>query len=392
MADLSNKPSSPEPKLASDAEPAALPYESPAIKSWREHFASERRWFSDTFSGDKVVDTLKQLAWVVPLTLLIWVYAEREQITKLPNETIPFELISLDPNKSVRLRSQQDRNVVVDLEGPRARLQDVLRQLRGGTSPQGLPINVDPKLSANREHELRTSTLLANHSIFRDNGITVTRSQPDRLIVTVDQLVEEEARVVPQTGIANLEAGSTFEPPTVRVRGPLALIEQAKKDANGQLLVYARVPDNLLRTPGQVDATDLSLDPPPALRDDDRVTLSRSNVDGKLRVRDADVKWTMQSMSISLDQPKSAAEKYQVEYSPSLSNVTLIGPKDVIDLISKPDYEPKPYAQLRVTSSDVGGERRRKLRFVELPQGVRVSDEDLNREVAFKLVAKSGVE
>src|SRR5689334_18283698 len=100
MADSSNNP---EPKLPSTAKRASVANEAPNFSSWREHFARERRWFAETFSKEKMVDMFKQLAWVVPLTLLIWIYAEREQIATLPNETIPFQLVSPDPNKTVEL-------------------------------------------------------------------------------------------------------------------------------------------------------------------------------------------------------------------------------------------------------------------------------------------------
>src|SRR5688572_23038146 len=189
MADLPNNP-----KPAKLAASAVAPSR---FTSWRDHFAAERRWFADTFSGERMVEMLKQLAWVVPLTLLIWVYAEREQITREQNETIPFELVSADKDRLVTLKPGQDSNVVVELEGPRARVQDVLQRLRGGEFPQGLRIEVDRALEANRDHQLRTISLISSQDLFRHAGITVTRTQPDTINVTVDQIVEREARVVP---------------------------------------------------------------------------------------------------------------------------------------------------------------------------------------------------
>jgi hypothetical protein len=390
MSDMLNNP---PPKLHKVAASAVRPTK---FSSWRDHFASERRWFADTFSGEKMIEMLKQLAWVVPLTLLIWVYAEREQVTKEGNETIPFELVSSDPNRLVTLKPPQDSNVVVELEGPRARVQDVLHRLRGGEFPQGLRIEVDRALEANRDHQVPTIALIANHDLFRRNGITITRTQPDTINVTVDAIIDREARVVPAPGTPNLLEGTKFDPPTVKVRGPFNVLQPATEGGSAAPLVaYAHIPPELLTTPGTRDADDLMLSLPPPLNRDTRVTLIPAKVNAALEVRASDAEWDMPAMTISLDVPKTVADKYTVRYNTSLANVKLIGPKDVIDAIQT-EGGPKPYAQLKVTIDDATAassqDLRRKLRFVDLPRGVRVSEKDEQREVPFQLVPKSDAE
>jgi hypothetical protein len=384
MSETLNNPPKPH-KIAASAVPAPARF-----SSWRDHFARERRWLAETFSAEKMIDMLKQLAWVVPLTLLIWIYAEREQIATLPNETIPFQLVSPDPgNMAVELMpKQQDSNVVVELQGPRARLQNVLQRLRGGTQLQGLRLEIDRNLAPG-EHTLPTSQLVGNNPIFTQNGITVTRTQPERLHVLVDPIVDREARVLPPPGVTTLDPATRFEPPTVKLRGPATLLDRAKNEAGGTLSVYARIPDELLRTPGEKDAHKLALELPQSLSEE-RVTLLRQDVEGTLHVRASDTTYEMPAMTVSLDQPKSVSDKYVVDYTTSLPSVTLIGPKDKIDQVSDPNYQQKPYAQLRVTSADVGKEGlKRRLRFVDLPPGVRVSEKDEQREIAFTVKPKS---
>ncbi|HEV2294358.1 MAG TPA: hypothetical protein VGR35_10910 [Tepidisphaeraceae bacterium] len=383
------------PDLPNNPKPAKLAATTVApdrFSSWRDHFAAERRWFADTFAREKMIEMLKQLLWVVPLTLLIWVYAEREQVTKEQNETIPFELVSADPDRLVTLKPPQDSNLVVELEGPRARVQSVLQRLRGGAFPQGLRIQVDPALNPNQDHQLPTISLIANHELFRHNGITVTRTQPDTIDVRVDQIVEREARVEPAPGTANVLESTTFEPATVKVRGPLNVLEPASEGGGGNprpLVVYAHIPETLLASPGSRDAEGLELSLPPPLARDARISIIPSKVDATLQVRAADEVWEMQAMTVTLDQPKTVAEKYTVEYPTSLPGVRLIGPKDVIEEMKKPEG-PKPYAQLRVTSEDAGpGEKRRTLRFVDLPDRVRVHDADRQRTIAFRLIPRS---
>lgn len=388
MTDLPNNPK-PTKLAASAAAPSRF-------TSWREHLAIERRWFTDTFAREKMVEMVKQLAWVLPLTLLIWVYAEREQITPAENETIPFELISPDPDRLVTLKPPQDSNVVVELEGPRARVQDVLQRLRGGAFPQGLRIQVDPALEPNRDHQLPTISLIANHELFRSNGITVTRTQPDTVNVRVDRIIERDARVEAAPGTQNLLDGTKFGPSTVKIRGPLGVLEPNGNGDGGanvrQLVVYAHVPEKLLAAPGTRDAEGLDLSLPPPLTNDPHVMMIPSKVDATLQVRASDETWEMPAMTVSLDVPKSIADRYRVEYDTSLPAVTLIGPEDIIAEMRKPDG-PKPYAQLRVTIEDAGrGEQRRTLRYEDLPDRVRVSEKDRQREIPFRLVPRSDLQ
>jgi len=389
MSDSPNNLTS-EPKLASTAKRAHVPYATPSFKSWRDHFAAERRWVADTFSAEKMIEMLKQLAWVVPLTLLIWIYAEREQVTKEQNETIPFEIVSTDPNRLVTLRPPQDSNVVVELEGPRARVQDVLHRLRGGEFPQGLRIEIDKALLPNRDHQLRTISLIANHDLFRHNGITVTRTQPDTITVSVDAIVERDARVAPVPGTANL-GEAKFDPPIVKLRGPRNVLSP-DGDFN-PLVAYAHVPPNVLTQPGQRDADALELTLPPPLAKDPRIVITPSKVDAVLQVRASDAKWEMRAMTIRLDVPKGVTDKFIVEYDPSLPNVTLIGPKDIIDQLSAGTANITPYALLSVSGEDAdGGAQQRTLRFVDLPEGVRVDEKDRQRTVSFRLIRKSEAE
>src|SRR5688500_925653 len=64
----------------------------------RRSSALVRRWARDTFNREQLLSSLRALAWVAPLTLLIWIYAEREQ--QLPG-TARFQIVvkSADPNQ-----------------------------------------------------------------------------------------------------------------------------------------------------------------------------------------------------------------------------------------------------------------------------------------------------
>src|SRR5262249_40168890 len=69
-------------------------------------------------SRENVGNFFKTLAWVAPLTILIWVYAEREQVTTDQPVTIPVAMKDANPNRVVRLLNA-DNNITAALTGPR---------------------------------------------------------------------------------------------------------------------------------------------------------------------------------------------------------------------------------------------------------------------------------
>src|SRR3954465_8937039 len=95
--------------------------------AWRDSATSYWRRNIGNITREQVVSNLKTLAWVIPLTLLIWIYAEREQVGTQKDISVPFELAPR-PNRAVSLvdtRPPQDKNLILELQGPQARLQEV---------------------------------------------------------------------------------------------------------------------------------------------------------------------------------------------------------------------------------------------------------------------------
>jgi hypothetical protein len=351
----------------------------------------ERRWLRRNFSREQLISNLKTLAWVVPLTLLIWVYAEREQIATYKDETIPFELSSSDAGRYVSLVRKQDKNFWVTLQGSQARVQKVLRDLRSGL-PQGLKLEIPPTYSLNREHEIGTVALLQRQPIFKDNGITVMNCQPPRLDIMVDEIIERDARIVAPPSVSNLEPSSAFDPPTVKLKGPWTLLNPTAPDG-ARPVVLADIPQDVLKSPGHHDLPEVSLIRPPGLLDDRVSIVTGSKVRASLDVRASDVTGTIPSMTIFVDMPVQVMDKYKMDmtvFRPALQNVRVTGPKDLIDAMLRPEFSPKPRATLVLTKDDATGEVRSKaVAYADLPQGVNVSDEDRKRTVGFRLVERA---
>src|SRR3954451_12541313 len=181
------------------ADSSLKPAESPAIRKSRPldyappmtAIERVRRYLP---SGEQFVTFLKNLIWVVPLTLLIWIYAEREQTVTLSTEPVSIDVRTNDHNRIVTLRLPRDKNIIVELSGPRAQLDRVRELLR--PKPDGeaaVQIYVDPQIYLGAQ-QLFTVSQINNLPIFKNNGITVKSAQPPYLSVDIDVF---ERRSVP---------------------------------------------------------------------------------------------------------------------------------------------------------------------------------------------------
>jgi hypothetical protein len=361
-------------------------------RSWRDDVSAEWARFRGGLTRDNIVSNLKTLAWVVPLTLLIWIWAEREQVQPLKDVTVPFELISVDPNRVIRNKSG-DSNLVLELSGPQARLHELKNKLSGGIMPRGLRLEVPTTFGVNQDHVLRTIDLVNNQQIFRDYGVIVGSVQPARIEVSIDELVDREAKIVVPPTVTNVDA--TFDPPTVKIRGPLGLLNRAAQAQRGQLVVYA-VADAWPRTPGAHQVPNVVLIAPDELKDDRvRINDAQAKISATLDVRQADKTYRWDSMPVSVDWPFGSTSKYDVVIErPAVQNVTLVGPPEVIDAMQKPDFEPQPKARLVITRADLlaVGERRTKVVQYDLPKGVDVSPEDMKKTVEFRISERAANE
>ena len=129
--------------------------------------AATRRWARDTFSREQFVAALKQLAWVAPLTVLIWVYAEREQRTTDANVRFTVEVHSNNPKVFVRLLEPNDGYVSADLTGARSQLDKLRRDLGGGAHAVRFEVPADRK---DGEHQFPLTFVVGRDARFA--GVT----------------------------------------------------------------------------------------------------------------------------------------------------------------------------------------------------------------------------
>jgi hypothetical protein len=348
-----------------------------------------RRWLRRNTSRDAIVSSVKTLAWVAPLTLLIWVYAEREQETPLPSVPILISVKSSDPNRVVKLVRDGDRVVMGDLRGPRSSLDIV----RGELAKNDKAIQIDvPSSFQPGLRDIDVTLQIPNNPLFVDNGVKVDAIHPQSVQVMIDTLdsVEVPVEVRPSDSAA-LASHPVFTPAVVKITAPHSVVENYQ--AKGEMKVYADLAMlDVLQQPGTHDnVANIPLVTPVQ---DENMTLSQSTVKGSIEVKAADARDTLNSLPVWVGGAPPVMRDYEVQLTqPVITNVTVIGPADKIQELMKPDSTLRAEARawLIITSSDtrnIGTVQSKKLLYV-LPKGVSVSPQDENRLFEFKLINKS---
>jgi hypothetical protein len=354
----------------------------------RDQFGRVSRWLKDCFERDNLVAGLKTLLWLVPMTLLIWVYAEREQVLPLKDQTIPIDVRS-DEGLYVRLTlSGSEKSIIADLAGPRSRLDEVRTAIEPQDGKASVVVTIPDGLSPGRIHEPDIADLLNKLPLFERRGVTVSNCKPSNIQVFVDKFEEREFEVVKSESVANLASEPIFEPKLVRVRAPASAFKEA--EASGPLRLVADLAGSgQLNIEGMHEATvRVSM---PNLTSD-AVTYSPASVKATFEVRSSSVRGKLASVPVFVLAPPTLWSRYEVQIQGGdvIFNVGVVGPADKIADLERPDSPIKPWAVLQVDSNDYPNPKGpRRLKFDGLPDGVRVSDEDQQRTVEFKLVPKA---
>lgn len=321
-------------------------------------------------SGEQFLSFLKTLVWVAPLTLLIWIYAEREQNVIVPGITFPVDVRTTDHNRIVTLRRPADKNIIVELSGPRAnvdRVRDLLQP-----KPDGPPVQVyvDPQLRP-PGHELLTVAQINNHPIFKNNGVTVKSAQPPYLSVDIDTYEEREVPVRPPPDLASLLGEQTrFAPDTVKIRAPKQFVDQAE-ESKRPLVAYADIGkrDELRTKTGVQRLEGVGV----YWIHRENVTVTPSTVTATLDIKQRDVEWTIPSVTIFKETPAGFEKDFEVKYDPQITSVAVTGPPEQIDVLKSGKFKYK--AHFEVTSFDKTGEKLIKPLTFDLPPGVSLTKE-----------------
>ena len=212
-----------KPAAVIGSEPAhPPPPRSPLRRIAEDVGSSVRSWVAGTFTREQFVAAIKSLAWVAPLTLLIWIYAEREQLHTVPSVTVPIEVVHSDPSRVVTIEEPSDSHLLVTLKGPRGQVEAVQEEFRDRPIP--VPIELERDVDTG-ELTIRAERVGMDRR-FTERGVTVSNAQPGALRVRVDSVVEHDVEVQPRMPLPT-GYQVKFVPPTVKIKLPAPALNVA---------------------------------------------------------------------------------------------------------------------------------------------------------------------
>ncbi len=332
---------------------------------------------------DKVIDAIKTLAWVMPLTLLIWIYAERKQSATRSNVSFPVEVRINSKDRMVVLRDPPDHNLFATLTGPQANLQRVIDTIQAPLPGDRavLQINVNPKATSG-DLTLDPKDALRTNPIFAQNGVSVRDVIPGGIRVTVMDMEERIVPVRAPDGVKNL-ANPRFVPAEVTVRAPRNVLKEAAD--NNRLYVIADI--------GKVEALNQSGRhevPSVAVTTgfpSEYATIEPKIVTASFEVNRPDAEITIDSVPVWPAGSTPFLARYKVECKTlSIPGVHIVGPQDQIDKLKS---GLPVVALLYVTPDDLrNGETHRKLVRWDIPDGCKVTGDPELYTVTFSLVER----
>lgn len=332
--------------------------------------------------GRRLLDVLRNLAWVVPLTLLVWLFAERENVVPKKDIPVAVQVKSELPDRFVALVAPADKIVKIDLRGTSQRVDDARDLI---TREQGIKVVVPAATPTGREVTLPAVDVISANKILADRGITVENVQPDTLTVYVDELVSTKMQPhLPREVVSHLDGPVVFDPPTVTLKGPKADLTSTDKPAE----VIAQVTEAMLsKVPGEQDIAGI---PVTLAKADERITISPAVVKVHVRIRSAAVTAMLQSVPVFVAAPPEFFEKYRVfPRGGFMSRITVVGPEDQIKAIQSGEFRPR--AILELSDRDVQ-QRLPKVPEYKLPPDVKVAREDQSRTVDYDITERSRLE
>lgn len=217
-------------------------------RSWLQRIGEHLR-------RDRVRHSLRTLAFVVPLTILIWIYAEREQVMPPKSIELTVEFRTHASDRVVSLPDSEDTIIKVQAEvaGPRAGMEALLS---ARTAP--ISLTVPDTVHAGEQQSMDLADALTRTPLFVNNGLSKPRCDPGQVKVRVDRLVTREFAVeVDPRGPSEtlLRAQIRFEPATVEVQGPEPLLNGADAKSRKVFADLSQVQDKV----GIFDAKNVAL-------------------------------------------------------------------------------------------------------------------------------------
>lgn len=337
-----------------------------------------RRQGRNLFTLERLREFGTSMALVVPLTLLIWVWAEREQTVESVEMQFIVDVRSVDPTKvmSIVRDGSNSGAVAVALSGPRAGLDAIKDAVKDNSSANRLTLDINEAIEPSAEpFTLAIGSRLNQQKIFEANGVTVKSTTPSTVEVLVDRVVEKELPVKLPPELASRVESAEFVPKSIRVRGPERVM--ADLEAKGKLVAEIE-----LNNQSQIMSAKPGVD---ILLEKERirpigvagVNFEVSQITGGKLHMSQEERGVIRSMAVYVAKPAGFEGQDIVSVTPTIANVPVIGPIDVLRKLEADEIQPRPIAVLTISREDRGKTQERLPTFQQLPAGVRVDTQQL---------------
>lgn len=351
------------------------------------------------WTRERSMEIVRTLVYVVPLTLLIWVWAQDQQIDVRDQPNVPIQIEHLDGQKVVTvLRTATGEQVTrrgnsvlatLTLRGPRIGLNSVLRSMADDRRPMFNIRLRDPNIE---QTTISLEDLLNDIDALSDAGVSVVQVTPSDLLISIESRKQVEARIVAGNVDPDDLAGPVeFEPATIMLSGPASAINQLV-EADGQVTLQAELPEDA--TPGEHEVS-VAVRVPEELAG--RVSPESVFVSARYTLREKRDEPLELPFAVPVTVEAAAAWQgeivaYLIE-PVVLPALRVIGPPDVIESLRRGDArlrdQIRAVVPLERGDEDRIGERITREAEVKLPEGV-VLDGDPPR-VSFHIRRIDGV-
>ncbi len=214
----------------------------------------------------------------------------------------------------------------------------------------GGPVRIEIARTLDAGDNRIDASLIGNDPRFASHGVSVSSCQPAWLDVVIDPIDERLVDVKPVDLPSNVSV--TFTPPRVKVRGPKRVLDEAA--AAGTLHADA----SLAHQPALAAATPsdhtVDLKNVPLSVNDRRITIVGAPVvQAKANLTEKVV--TLPTVTVEIATIAKVADDYRITFPPTLTDVTVVGPEDKLELLSpsNPDSAKYRRATFEVTMDDI---------------------------------------
>jgi hypothetical protein len=341
----------------------------------RERFRPRSRW-ERFFALENLKEMGGTLLVVVPLTLLIWIWAEREQ-TDTADPNVTLQLIAGE-NESAVIVSPRSGEIELKLSGPKGNLD---RYANSRPTIKAALGKADFADNGERIQQMRVRDLVAGDQELARLGLTVISTRPEVIDVEVDRYIVKDLPLQWTGAAANWQATTVFEPATVRARGTRKNFNAAQYNAPAVKLVPTPAQTKQIEDARPGDKITLTSIPIQPL-DVPGLELTQTALDRAIITIPTQTEVTRRltrPLTINADIAFGAWPAARPMVQPEvLSDVELSGPEAVMALINDEPYRSRIVARVTLSRDELdqiidGKTVEKTPEIAGLPPGVRAS-------------------